>query len=192
VARFRHQQATSVQLHDEAPAEGDEASAEDEEPPEKIEVHVHVHHDDKARRAKRRPVKLPLSGTLFDWKDHYDQIFKRPPPRPEGAGPHSSLCPECKAPVSRMARRCTRCGAQRSTHVLTKVAAMLGLGVVALVFGMCAHLLGGSTASYTVPKPLGDWSESDVVIVTVPSEPSPFSYSDSTKAGDDTGRVATR
>jgi hypothetical protein len=194
VARFRHQQPASEVADDaDGTAEGDEAAG-DGERPEKIEVHVHVHRDDaKKARAKRRPEKSPLTGVLFDWHAHYDQIFKKPPPWAGSSGPKVGTCEQCKAPVGRMARSCNRCGAQRpSTHVISKVAAMLGLGVVALVFGLCAHYLGHSTASYVAPKPVGEWSESDVVFVGVPAEPSAFSYSDSTTAGSATDRMATR
>jgi hypothetical protein len=98
----------------------DDTDAEADGEPEKIEVHVHVHRDDRgagsqvAAPRKRRSRSPTLTGALFDWKQHYDQVCK---PSPAGG----------RSPAR--ARRAT------------KVAIALGVGAVIGVFGLCSALL---------------------------------------------------
>src|SRR5262249_48057301 len=86
-------------------------------------------------------------------------------------------CLSCSASVGLRARQCPRCGAPRSLRTLTKVLAALGFGAVAVVFLICARLLGGPVAEVKTIKPVGEWSEDDgpeIQVVEVPVPSSPF------------------
>jgi len=155
--------------------------AEDAEEAEKIEVHVHVHRGNDSGaaggRRKRRSARPTLTGVLFDWHGHYDRILKRPTQAAPKRWSRFAKCPSCEATVPSVARRCLRCGAPRSARMLSKVFALIGLGSLAAVFALSAHLLGGSAPEQKPPAPLGSWSDADeYVVVEVPVAPSPFAH----------------
>jgi hypothetical protein len=146
----------------------------DESEAEKIEVHVHVHRGERKSRSNspQRPV---LTGVLFDWQWYKQQLSKRVP---QPARPRWSLvtrCEACNSPLSPTARFCTRCAAPRSRRrFIPPLVAMAALAGVAGLFALGAHLLGPSVPEHKAPEPVGQWTDSDVVIVEVPATPSPF------------------
>jgi hypothetical protein len=150
---------------------GDEAAE-----PEKIEVHVHVHRDqqDGAARRKRKPRSLALTGALFDWKAHYDQVCKRPSP-PPGASTRALKCSSCGAEVERFARTCRRCEAPQPRGFVKRVAIALGLASVIGVFALCSALLGESAREHRPPQPLrSDFTIDEAYVIEVSPPPSPF------------------
>jgi hypothetical protein len=166
---------------------GDE-SPEETEDAERIEVHVHLHRDPAARSRQKHPAARPvLTGVLFDWQGHYDQIFKNPPKEILKRWSRRTRCKSCDTIIPTKARQCPRCAAPCPARFLPKISALLGLGAIALVFALCAHLLGGSVPEQKALKPLGQWSDDDFVIVEVSPTPSPFSY---TQSAANTGPAA--
>ena len=154
-------------------AAGDDPADEAEES-EKIEVHVHLHRGERKRRSTR-PVRTALTGTLFDWQWYSDRLTKKPRPA-DSRWSLITRCSNCDTIVPPAARRCPRCAAPRSRRrLLPIVMALLGLGSIAVVFGLCARILGGSVPETRAPAPLGEWTGDDYVIVEVPTAPSPFS-----------------
>jgi hypothetical protein len=164
---------------DDGDGDGDDVPVE----PEKIEVHVHVHRGENgqgetnAARRKRKPRSLALTGTLFDWKQHYDQVCKRPPPSAPG-GPGAARarnCASCGAEVARFARTCRRCEAPQPQGVVTKIAIALGLTSVVGVFALSAALLGESSREHRPPEPLrSDFTIDEAYVIEVAPPPSPF------------------
>ena len=159
---------------------------EDAEEAEKIEVHVHLHRGDGSRKHRSKRARPPiLTGTLFDWQWYRDRIYRRPPTEKDGRWSLATKCQGCDAPLPSTARRCPRCAAPRARRrFLPAVIAVLGLASIGVVFGLCAHVLGGSVPEHQPAAPLGQWSgEEDLVIVNVPTAPSPFSYTAPPAAG---------
>jgi hypothetical protein len=179
VSRFRHE---SVVVEEPA-SEAEPGNSSDEvSGAEKIEVHVHLHRDGQkaGARPKRRPRRSVLTGALFDWQGHYDRICKRPSDVPLKGLARLTKCGSCDADTGLLARNCPRCGAPRSRRALSKWLAVIGLGAVGLVFALCMHMLGGPVAAEQRSlAPVGKWSdEDDYYIIQVPTEPSPFTYTE--------------
>lgn len=177
--RSRHasgyrRQRLPVDIHpDDAPSE----EVEDEEDPEKIEVHVHVHRGaESSARPKRRAARSPLTGVLFDWQGHYDRVCVRPPPLARGRWSLVATCRNCNANVPFAAKSCSRCGAPRKLRGLSKIIAAVGLGIVALLFAFCAHVLGDSVAEHRPRAPSGQWAnyEEGPTIIEVQATPYPL------------------
>jgi hypothetical protein len=176
----------------EVPAETSTAhEAEDADDVEKIEVHVHLHRGNDAGSAggrRRRRQSLPrLTGVLFDWQGHYDRILKRPSHPAPKRWSRFRKCSTCDAISPSVARRCLRCGAPRSPRLLTKLFAVIGLGSLAAVFALSAHLLGGSVPEQKPTAPLGNWSapQDEFIVVQVPVTASPFSTTASASTSRD-------
>lgn len=121
----------------------DDAPEGDLEPPEKIEVHVHVHRGatpdagGNGAPTHQRRRRLTLNGALFDWKGHYDQMYRHRPP------PGTALeCSACGAEVPRFARSCRRCQTPQSRRGgAAKLIVALGIASVIGVFAVCSVLL---------------------------------------------------
>jgi hypothetical protein len=172
VSGFRRQRLP-VDVHPEEAREGaDEGSEDDEAEKEKIEVHVHVHRPPDASRPKKRPLRSTLTGVLFDWQGHYDRVCLRPQAK-HGRWSRVVACPNCQETIPFTSKSCRRCGAPRSLRGLGKVIAALGLGIVVLVFALCAHMLGDSVAEHRPPPPTGDSSDAPWII-EMPSGSSPL------------------
>jgi hypothetical protein len=173
---FRHQRV-QIDVPSDPPSSED-AEADDEEGVEKIEVHVHLHRgDDSSRRARRkRPLSRPhLTGVLFDWQGHYDQIFvKHLSQQNHKRGFRLTQCKSCGASAPAAAPRCPRCAAPLASRLLPRLFALVGLGTIAGVFALCWHVLGSSVPEHKAPAPLGQWTSDDYVIVEIPATPSPF------------------
>lgn len=176
--RRRSPLVAETAMEAEANAQG---SGEDEEP-EKIEVHVHVHRGGEApaakrpARKKRKPRGLALTGTLFDWKEHYDQVCRPPSPTPAAPGAARMLnCSSCGAEVPRFARTCRRCEAPQPRRFFTRVAVALGFASVIGVFALCSVVLGESTREQRTPEPLrSDFTIDEAYVIEVSPSPSPF------------------
>jgi hypothetical protein len=159
---------------------------EDTEAAEKIEVHVHLHRDSGpagARRQKRPAPRPVLTGVLFDWQGHYDQILKNPPKEALERWSRGTRCKSCDAFVPSKAHQCPRCAAPRPARFLPKVSALLGLTAIAIVFAVCVHVLGSSVPEQSAPTPVGRWSDEDFIVVEVSPTPSPFSYATAASNG---------
>ena len=174
--RFRRQRVIVEGPPDEPDA--DEAADEaDEADSQKIEVHVHVHRGERSKKSRSRgPVAPVLTGILFDWDWYRERLCKQPRQTALSRWSFSTVCPACDATVPPTAKHCPRCGAPRSRRrFLSKVMAVLGLVCVGAMFALCIHVLGDSVPEHKPPAPLGQWTDEDVVIVEVPTAPSPFS-----------------
>jgi len=133
-----------------------------------------VHRDDAKRRpAKRRP--LEARGKLFDWQWYNDQLSKRPR-HTTGRWSAGASCSACGGLIPSSARRCPRCGAPRSRRrLLPVVVALIGLAAFGAVLALGAHMLGGSVPEAQAPRPVGHYTDDDIVIVEMPpATPSPF------------------
>jgi hypothetical protein len=187
---FRRERVV-VEVPPEESAANEPADAEDE--PEKIEVHVHLHRGDRSKKTRsKRPVPAVLTGVLFDWQWYKEQLSKRPQQAVAG---RAVKCGGCESLVSSSARYCPRCAAPISRRRLGPIVrALLGLGSVAVVFGLCAYLLGGSVPESRAPAPLGQWSDDEVVIVEVPAPAPPINAMPPPPdiSGVSSGSVATR
>jgi hypothetical protein len=157
----------------EVPPEESAATArvDEDDEPEKIEVHVHVHRGDGSKKSRsKRPAPPVLTGALFDWQWYKEILSKRPQQAASGRWSRAVKCANCASHVSSTARYCPRCAAPIARRRFgALVRALLGLGTVALVFGLCAHFLGGSVPESRAPAPLGEWTTDDYVIVEVPA-----------------------
>jgi hypothetical protein len=152
-----------------------EAAPHDDE--EKIEVHVHVHRGEKPQKVKKkkRVRRSRLTGVLFDWQAHYDRMTLRPTEKPKGRWARAMTCHNCGERVPFVAKTCQRCGAPRSYRGISKLIAALAVGIVAGVFGLCAHVLGDSVAEHRNPPPvMGDYYEEMPYIIEVPVQMSPL------------------
>jgi hypothetical protein len=153
-------------------------TVDEAEEAEKIEVHVHLHRDGSKRARAKRPAPPVLTGTLFEWQWYKDQLCKRPrtPGRRRRWLSLATTCQTCDGPIPSTATRCPRCNAPRTRRrFLPAVIAVIGLASIAIVFALCAHVLGDSVPEHRAPAPVGNWSDDGVVIVEVPvSTPSPF------------------
>jgi hypothetical protein len=172
--RYRHQR---VPLDVPTEDSQSEELSEQSDDAEKIAVHVHLHRGEepKSSRAKHRPRSV-LTGQLFDWQWYRDRLTGRPPPAAAKRWGLARNCQSCNASVPSIAGRCPRCAAPQPRRFLAIGGALVGLGVVAAAFILCAHLLGSSVPEGQAPKPLNQWSDDDFMIVEVPATPSPFSY----------------
>jgi hypothetical protein len=154
----------------EVPSEESGAYAADESDSEKIEVHVHLHQSDSKRSRSKRPPPPTLTGALFDWQWYRDQLSKRQPPTLRSRWSLSMRCSACDTVIPTTARRCPRCAAPRPRRrILPTALALIGLASIAVVFALCAHVLGGSVPEVRAPQPLGNWTDDDYVIVEVPA-----------------------
>lgn len=181
--RFRSERVPlEIDPDESARQEPDDGEAE----AEKIEVHVHLHRGDGSKKSRSKRERPPvLTGTLFDWQWYRDRIYRRPKTETDSRWSLATKCQGCDSPLPSTARRCPRCAAPRARRrFLPTVIAVLGLASIGVVFGLCAHILGTSVPEHQPPKPLGQWSgEEDLVIVNVPTGPSPFSYTPPPAAG---------
>jgi hypothetical protein len=179
ISRYRHQRVTI-----EPDAQSQAANDDSDEGPEKIEVHVHVHRgaagQPQIRRPKAPPPRAELTGTLFDWKGHYDVVCAAPPEQTLKGLARLKTCHSCYQPVSVFAERCARCSTPRSRRpVVTAIAASTLVGL-AVVLGVFLHLFGsGTIAEHVSLSPLRQYSDDDYYyeVVEVPAAPSPFGTS---------------
>lgn len=157
---------------------GDEA-ADDAHEAEKIEVHVHVHHDRKKSRPTS-PARPVLTGVLFDWQWYKEQLSKRPSRGAAGRWSRIKRCQACDATVPPKARVCPRCAAPISRQrIIPAAIALMALGSIVAAFALGVHVLGDSMPEHRAPASVGRWSDDDFVIVEVPARPpSPFTYTD--------------
>jgi len=156
------------------PEETSPEDADEDEDLEKIEVHVHVHRDDLKSRRKRPAKPIPFTGSLADWRGHYEEVYKRlgPGSKKDDGGKNATKCDACAATLPLFARSCRVCGVPRPKRLLSKVMATIGLGTVAGVFALCSHLLGGSVREHRPPEPLREWDQEPIVVqIPVPSSP---------------------
>jgi len=168
---FRRQRVV-VEVPPEESAAND--ASDDERDEEKIEVHVHVHRGPKKARTPV-PVRPVLTGVLFDWNWYRDQLCKRPRPTAIRRWSRVARCEACETPIPAGADYCPRCAAPRARRrLLPTFLALIGIGCIAVVFGLCAHVLGDSVPEHRAPAPSGQWTDPDVMIVEVPVTPSPF------------------
>ena len=131
---------------------------------------------------------------LFDWDWYRERLCKKPR-TVLSRWSFSTVCPACEATVPATAKHCVRCGAPRSrSRFLSKVMAGLGLVCIGALFALGLHVLGDSVSERKPPAPLGQWTDDDVVIVEVPTPPSPFSPTppSANGAGTPGGDLATR
>ena len=178
--RFRRQRVV-VEGPPEDSAGDDPADEANEPEAEKIEVHVHLHRGERSKSSEsKRPFRTGLTGALFDWQWYSDRLAKKPRPA-DGRWSLITRCTNCDATLPSTARRCPRCAAPRSRRrLLPIVMALIGLGSIAVVFGLCARILGGSVSESKAPAPLGQWPEDyeyDEARVEVSLTPSSFSNS---------------
>jgi hypothetical protein len=70
--------------------------------------------------------------------------------------------------------------------------AIAALGGIAAVFAICAHVLGPSISEHEPSAPAGQWTDDgDVVIVEVPTAPSPFATTAPAPSGPSSTRAPT-
>jgi len=154
----------------EVPSEESGAHAADQDESEKIEVHVHLHQGEPKRSRSKRPAPPVLTGALFDWQWYKDQLSQRPAPTARSRWSLAMRCSACDTVIPAAASRCPRCAAPRPRRrILPAALAVIGLASIAVVFALCAHVLGGSVPSFRAPEPVGRWSDDDFVIVEVPA-----------------------
>jgi hypothetical protein len=180
--RHRHQR---VPLEVPPGESGSEQLPDEENDAEKIEVHVHLHRGEIPKSSRARPAPRPvLSGRLFDWQWYGDRLTARPPPAVGKRWGFATKCENCDTLVPSRASHCPRCAApQLRRRYLPLAVALVGLGSIALLFAVCAHVLGGSVPEHQAPQPAGQWTDDDYTIVEMPSTPSPFAYTPSTSSG---------
>jgi ribosomal protein L40E len=172
--RFRRQRVIVEGPPDESGAY-DAADEADDADAQKIEVHVHLHRGERSKKSRSGRCAPPLRGVLFDWDWYKERLCQKPPTAPSRWS-FSTVCPACDGIVPTTAKHCQRCGAPRSrSRFLSKVKALLGLVCIGALFALGLHVLGDSVSEHKPLAPLGQWTDEDVVIVEVPTTPSPFS-----------------